>query len=159
MVKCAKISLSKLSLWREFKTLRQFSFACFKFLDSFSSKSHPETLQHEVLPDNCQLKNFEICCIKLLLRTLAAFLFKWTLLLFRWLALISFLWPMRKKFFLLHISFKWWLTLLPFLFNSSSEAKSVMVFAILSGGLFEFKSFVPTWSIRWFGFARNEDFM
>ena len=58
MFKCAKISLSKLSLRREFKTLLQFSFACFKLLDSFSSKSDSEKLQHEVLPDNCQLKTF-----------------------------------------------------------------------------------------------------
>ena len=79
MFKCAKISLFKLSLRREFKTLRQFSFACFKLLDSFSSKSDLEKLQHEVLPDNCQLKTFEICCVKLLLRMLAPFLFTWSL--------------------------------------------------------------------------------
>ena len=73
-----------------FKTLWQFSFACFKLLDSFSLKSDSETLQHEVLPDNCQLKTFEICCVELLLRMLVPFPFKWTLLLFRWLGLIFF---------------------------------------------------------------------
>ena len=112
-------SLSKLFSRREFKTPREFSFACFRLVDSFSSKSDSEKLQQEVLPDNCQLKTFEICCVKLLLRMLAPFLFKWSLLLFRWLALIFLLWSMRKKFFLLHISFKWWLTSLLFLFNSS----------------------------------------
>ena len=56
MFKYAKISLSKLSLQREFKTFLQFSFACFKFLDSFSSKSDSEHLQHRVLPDNYQWK-------------------------------------------------------------------------------------------------------
>ena len=76
MFKCAKMSLSKLSLPREFKTLQQFSFACFKLLDSFSSKSDSETLQHEVLPNNYQLQTFEICCVKLLLRILVPFLFK-----------------------------------------------------------------------------------
>ena len=75
MFKCAKIRLSKLSLRREFKTLWQFSFASFKLLDSFSSKSDSGKLQHEVLPDNCQLKTFKICCVKLLLRMLAPFLF------------------------------------------------------------------------------------
>ena len=76
MFKCAKISLAKLSLRREFKTLRQFSFTCFKLLDSFSSISDSETLQHEELPANCQLKTFEIWCVKLLLRMAAPFLFK-----------------------------------------------------------------------------------
>ena len=76
MFKCAKISSSKLSLRREFKSLLQFFFACFKLLDSFSSKSDSEKLQHEVLPDNCQLKTFKICFVKLLLRMLAPFLFK-----------------------------------------------------------------------------------
>ena len=76
MFKYAKISLSKLSLRREFKTLREFYFAYFKLLDSFSLKSDSEKLQHEVLTDNCQLKTFEICCVKLLLRMLARFLFK-----------------------------------------------------------------------------------
>ena len=56
MFKCAKIRLSKLSLRREFKSLLQFSFACFKLLNSFSSKSDSEKLQHKVLPDNCQLR-------------------------------------------------------------------------------------------------------
>ena len=42
------------------------------FLDSFSSKSDSETLQHEVLTDNYKLKNFEICYAKLLLRMLDA---------------------------------------------------------------------------------------
>ena len=62
MFKCAKISLAKLSLRREFKTLLQFSFARFKLIDSFSSKSDSGKLQHEVLPDNCQLKTFEMLC-------------------------------------------------------------------------------------------------
>ena len=63
MFKCAKINLCKLFLRRGLKTLRQFSFACFKLLDSlFPSKSDSETLKHEVSPDNCQLKTFEICC-------------------------------------------------------------------------------------------------
>ena len=56
--------------YEEFKTLMQFSFACFKLLDSFSSKSDSEKSQHEVLPDNCQLETFEICCVKLLLCSL-----------------------------------------------------------------------------------------
>ena len=116
MFKCATISLSKLSLRREFKTFRQFSFVCFKLLDTFSPKYDSEKLQHKVLPDNSQLNTFEICCCKLLLRMFAPFLFKWSLLLFRWLALVVLLWSMSKKFFLLHISFKWWLTSLPFLF-------------------------------------------
>ena len=76
MFKCAKISLSKLSLRREFKILRQLYLVCFKLLDSFYSKSDTETLKHEVLPDNCQLKTFEICYVKLLPRKLAPFLFK-----------------------------------------------------------------------------------
>ena len=76
MFKYTKISLSKLSLRREFKTLWQFSFACFKLLDSFSSKSGSKKLQHEVLPDICQLKTFEIYCVKLRLRMLAPFLSK-----------------------------------------------------------------------------------
>ena len=42
--------------------LQTFSFACFKLLNSFFSKSDSKKLQHEVLPDNCQLKTFEICC-------------------------------------------------------------------------------------------------
>ena len=58
MFKCAKISLSKLSLRKEF------SFACFKLLESFFSKSDSEKLQHEVLPDNCQLKTFEISFVQ-----------------------------------------------------------------------------------------------
>ena len=53
MFKCVKISLVKLSLQREFKTLRQFYFTCFKLLDLFSSKSDSKTLQYEVLPANC----------------------------------------------------------------------------------------------------------
>ena len=53
MFKCAKTSLSKLSLRREFKTLRQFSFACFKLLDSFPSKFDSEKIQYEVLLGNC----------------------------------------------------------------------------------------------------------
>ena len=60
---------------------------------------------------------------------------------------------MRRK---LHISFEWWFTLFPFLLVSSPiimdeiltpdfsdfgfEATSIMAFAILSEGLFEFKS-------------------
>ena len=79
-----------------------------------------ETLQHdEVLPDNCQLKTFEICSVKLLLRLLAPFLFKWSLLLFRLDDLLwSFCTDQWEKKFLLHISFKGWWTSLPFLFNS-----------------------------------------
>ena len=65
MFKCAKIRLSKLSLGRELKPLLKL--ACFELLDSFSSKSDSEKLQHEVLTDNCQLKTFEICCVKLLI--------------------------------------------------------------------------------------------
>ena len=62
-----------------------------------------ETLQHdEVLPDNCQLKTFEICSVKLLLRLLAPFLFKWSLLLFRWLALIFLHRSVRKKISVTH---------------------------------------------------------
>ena len=76
MFKYAEIRLSKLSSRKEFKTLLQFSFAYFKLTDPFSSKSDSEKLQHKVLPDNCQLKAFEICCVKLLLRILAPFLFK-----------------------------------------------------------------------------------
>ena len=76
MFKCAKFSLSKLSLRREFKTLLQFSFACFKLLDAFSLKFDSQKLHHEVLRDNCQLKTLEICCVKLMLRILAPFLFK-----------------------------------------------------------------------------------
>ena len=76
MFKCAKLSFSKLSLQREFKTCQQFLLPIFKLLDSFSLKSDSETLQHEALPDNCQLKIFVICCLKLLLRMLAPFLFK-----------------------------------------------------------------------------------
>ena len=62
MFKRAKISLHKLSLQREFKTLLQFSFACFKLLDSFTTKSDSETLQDEVLPDNYWLKTFDMLC-------------------------------------------------------------------------------------------------
>ena len=77
-----------------------------------------------------------------------------------------------EKKFLLHILFKWCLTLLPFSFNVNlsaltvideilvsnfldfnSEAKSTIVFATLSGGPFQLKQFVPTWSIKWFGFV------
>ena len=50
--------------------------ACFELLDLFFSKSDSEKLQHEALPDNCQLKTFKICCVKLLLRMLVPFLFK-----------------------------------------------------------------------------------
>ena len=49
MFKCAKINFSKLSLRREFKTLRKFSFACFKLLDSIPPKFDSKALQHEVL--------------------------------------------------------------------------------------------------------------
>ena len=94
-----KSSLSKLSLRRDFKTLRKFSFTCFKLLDSFSLKFESETLQHEVLLDNWKLKTFKMCCVKLLLRFLAPFLFEWSLLLFRWLAFIFLQWLMRKKYF------------------------------------------------------------
>ena len=96
---CAKIRLSNLSLRREFKTFRQFSFADFKMLDSLFSKSDSEKFQHEVLPDNCQLKTFQICCVKLLLRILAPFPFKWNRLVLRWLVLIFFLGSMRKYYF------------------------------------------------------------
>ena len=95
----AKISLFKLSLGRNFKTLQQFVFACFKLLDSVSSKSYSEKLQHQVLADNCQLKTSEICCAKLLLRMLTPFLFKWSVPLFRWLALIFFTLINEKKVF------------------------------------------------------------
>ena len=33
----------------------------------------------------------------------------------------------------------------------NSEARLTMVFATSSDGAFEFESFVPTWSIKWFG--------
>ena len=77
MFKCAKISLN----YPYEESLKHFgnflfSFAYFKLLDSFFSKSDSETLQYEVLSDNCQLKTFEICCVKQLLRMLAPFLFK-----------------------------------------------------------------------------------
>ena len=114
MFKCSKISLSKLSLRREFKTLWNFSFACFKLRNSFFSKSDSKELQREVFPDNCYLKTFEICCVKLLLRMLVPFLFKWSLVLFRWFALFFLLQSVGTKFFLLHISFKWLLFRLPF---------------------------------------------
>ena len=42
---------------------------------------------------------------------------------------------------------------------ANSEAKSIMVLAISSGGAFEMKSFISAWSIKWFGFARIEGFM
>ena len=157
MFKCAKISFSKLSLQRELKTCQQFSFACFKLLDAFSLKSDSETLEHEVLPDNCQLKIFVICRLKLLLRMLAPFLFKWSLLL-----LDVLLWPFSsdqrvKKslchtflpndgwicfpFYLIQVfcyfllkfysNYNWWDTNTRFS-DFNSEAKSIMVFAILS---------------------------
>ena len=67
MFKYAKISWSKLFLQREFTlalfvhfgTLFTLSFACFKLLDLFSSKSNSEKLQLKKLPDNCQLQNLQ----------------------------------------------------------------------------------------------------
>ena len=79
-----------------------------------STTTTATNLQHEALTDNYQLKTLEICCVKLLLRMLVPFLFKWSLLLLRWRALIFLFWTMRKKIFLLHISFKRWLISLPF---------------------------------------------
>ena len=73
---CANFSLSKLSLRRDFKTLQRLPVAWLQMIDSFSSKSNSEKLLCEELPDNCQLKPLEICCVKLLLRILAPFLFK-----------------------------------------------------------------------------------
>ena len=67
MFKYAKISLSKLSLRREFKTLQQLPFVCFKMLDSICLKSNPQKLRLEVLPNNHQFKTCKICCEKLLL--------------------------------------------------------------------------------------------
>ena len=119
--------------------------------DSFFSK-------HEVLPDNYQFKTYEIYNVKLLLRSLALFLFKWSL---------------RFGLFLPFLRFTL-LTLLPFLFNSglsaqilltsnfsdfNSESKSVGVFAIFSRDAFQLRTFVWTWNTKWFGFTRFKDFI
>ena len=70
---CAKISVSNLHLRRELQTLEQLSFACFKLLDSFFSKSHSEKLQYEVIPDNFQLKVLEIMLCKTAAKNISFF--------------------------------------------------------------------------------------
>ena len=86
---CAKMSLSKLCIKRSSKALQQFWLTCFELLDSFSSKSNSEKIQHEMLPDNCCLKSFELCCVKVLPKILAPTISRWNLLLFRWHSLIQ----------------------------------------------------------------------
>ena len=119
MLKCVKIFSSKLSLRREFKTLRQFSFACFKLLNSFSSKCDEfsqnmkcsmtiangkrwhmlyQTAAKSFIPFSIHMKpnTIQMTCVNFFL-------------------LLS----VRKKLFLLHISLKWWLTSPSFLFSSN----------------------------------------
>ena len=73
MFEWAKITLFKLSLRSDFKALWQSTSV---WSDPYLSKSIMAKLQSELLPSNCYSKTFEICCRKLVLRILAALLFK-----------------------------------------------------------------------------------
>ena len=69
--KCAIIILFKLSFQNGFNVFCQF---ISDWPDPCFSKSNMKKLQSELLPANCHLKTFEICCIKVLLSILAPLL-------------------------------------------------------------------------------------
>ena len=77
--KWVEISLFKLSLRSNFKTLCQSTLA---WPDPYFSKLDVGKLQSELLPENVHLKIFEVYCRKLLLRILALLQFKRSLYLF-----------------------------------------------------------------------------
>ena len=66
-------NLSNLSFRNSFNVFWQF---ISDWPDPYFSKSNTKKLQLELLPANCHLKTFEICCIKVLLRILTPLRFK-----------------------------------------------------------------------------------